>query len=216
MSSIWRTQAPLSEDVFHHLAAAIVSGELTPGERLRDEAIGQQFGFSRMPVREALHRLERIGLVEIVANRRTAVTHVTPERVQTTLEYAGYHAGIAAHVSVPRLTDDERAEAVRLVERASETAHLPAHASAARRDLFSYLSMRAGNAFQRAHMRDMEYAFERNLANVFAPETGIEGAREEYRELREAIIDGDGDAAERIVRRLHGIGTGSAPAGTHL
>ncbi len=55
---------PLRERVYVLLQQAIVTGELLPGQRVRDMEIAEQFGVSRTPVREALQRLEDEGLVE--------------------------------------------------------------------------------------------------------------------------------------------------------
>lgn len=61
--------------VYDLLLRAIVSGELEPGERVRDQEIAAQLGVSRTPVREALQRLEDEGLVE---TRRGSLTRIMP------------------------------------------------------------------------------------------------------------------------------------------
>ena len=48
---------------------AILSGRYGPGERLKVADLSSQFGFSAMPLREALRKLEGEGLVEIEPNR---------------------------------------------------------------------------------------------------------------------------------------------------
>jgi DNA-binding GntR family transcriptional regulator len=50
------------------LRAAILSGELPPGTRIRQEEIAARYGASRIPVRAALSILEADGLVKLVAN----------------------------------------------------------------------------------------------------------------------------------------------------
>ena len=50
------------------LRRAILAGEYSPGERIRQEVIAEQFGASRLPVREALRILQSDGLVTLVAN----------------------------------------------------------------------------------------------------------------------------------------------------
>ena len=60
------TGVSLSDEVYARIGAAIVDGSLAPGERLRDGDIAAQLGISRTPVREALQRLERFGLVELL------------------------------------------------------------------------------------------------------------------------------------------------------
>ncbi|MHA6631782.1 GntR family transcriptional regulator [Pseudonocardia sichuanensis] len=53
----------LADRTLASVRAAIVSGELAPGEPLRDRQLAEMLGVSRTPVREALHRLEALGLV---------------------------------------------------------------------------------------------------------------------------------------------------------
>ncbi|GAT74609.1 regulatory protein GntR HTH [Microbacterium sp. HM58-2] len=196
---------PLSETVFRALAQAIVSGEIPPQKRLNDDRIARQYGVSRTPVREAFRRLESIGFLEIYANRRTAVTSVTARTVRESLTYAGYQAGFAVHAGLPLLNADERAEAAQLAREAGRCVRSRAEASAARRRLFSYLSEHSGNPMHHAHMRDLEYAFERNLGGYFVPSELAAAAESDFEALAGAILRGDRALAEEIVRRLHGI-----------
>lgn len=64
---------PLSEIVHDKLRQAISQGQLQPGQRLRQETLANQLGVSRMPVREALQRLEQEGLVEVIPHRGAVV-----------------------------------------------------------------------------------------------------------------------------------------------
>ncbi len=54
----------LADQVYAFLKKGIVTGELQPGERLKELEIAQNLGASRTPVREALSRLEQEGLVQ--------------------------------------------------------------------------------------------------------------------------------------------------------
>lgn len=55
------------------IRGAIVTNEFRPGERIKVVDIASRFGFSAMPVREALRKLEGEGLVAIVPNRGAIV-----------------------------------------------------------------------------------------------------------------------------------------------
>ena len=93
----------LRERVYQALREALVSGELTPGRRLRDQELAARLGVSRTPVREALQRLEDEGLVETSPR---ALTRVTPLDARAAREafpvVAALHA-FAARSGVPRL-----------------------------------------------------------------------------------------------------------------
>lgn len=54
----------LGQLVFENLKQAIVRGDIVPGTRLVESQIAEGQGISRTPVREAIHKLEREGLIE--------------------------------------------------------------------------------------------------------------------------------------------------------
>ncbi|GAB2558001.1 GntR family transcriptional regulator [Leucobacter ruminantium] len=66
-----------SRRIRDQLIRAILDGELLPGQRIRQEALAAEYGVSRVPVREALHMLEREGLVTLVQNTGAWVTALT-------------------------------------------------------------------------------------------------------------------------------------------
>ncbi|GAA3670936.1 GntR family transcriptional regulator [Microbacterium marinilacus] len=194
----------LGEDAFHRIARAIARGQLRPGERLQDVELAERLHMSRTPVREALQRLERVGLVEILPSRLTRVTEVTPASQRMSRLHAGYQAGVAAHMAIPRLTLQERQEAAHLVEEMEAAIGAP-HASEARRSLYSYLSSRSGNVLHHDHMSDMEATLERNLTGMRFPPELLEQMRVLHADLRDAILAGDAAGAERLIRAQHGI-----------
>lgn len=100
----------LRERVYGALRDAIVTGELAPGQRLRDQLLAAQLGVSRTPVREALQRLEDEGLVQTSPR---ALTRVAPLDAQAAREafpvVAALHA-LAARHGAARLTASDLAE----------------------------------------------------------------------------------------------------------
>ncbi len=69
----------LSDEVVVRLRDAIVNAKIAPGERLREEILASSMGVSRGPVREAIQRLEREGLVIIHPNRGATVARLSRE-----------------------------------------------------------------------------------------------------------------------------------------
>ncbi|MET9513661.1 GntR family transcriptional regulator [Streptomyces sp. NPDC002994] len=76
------------------LRAALVSGELVPGEVYSGPALGARFGVSATPVREAMQQLAQEGAVEVVPNRGFRVT------VRTSVELAEL-AEVRSLIEVP-------------------------------------------------------------------------------------------------------------------
>jgi DNA-binding GntR family transcriptional regulator len=67
------TRQSLVDIAYVALRDAITSGTLLPGTRLREAALARHFSISTTPVREALRRLDREGLVRLSPNRGAVV-----------------------------------------------------------------------------------------------------------------------------------------------
>src|SRR5579875_2950750 len=70
---------PLRHSVYEALVELIVGGGLQPGEHLVESDLARQLGVSRQPVREALHRLEAEGWVDLRPSQG-AFVHVPTDR----------------------------------------------------------------------------------------------------------------------------------------
>ena len=75
-------RAPLGEQVYLALLRQIGSGELASGTRLRDAAIAAQLGVSRTPVREALLRLARDGILAAESGRGFRLRPMDPAELR--------------------------------------------------------------------------------------------------------------------------------------
>lgn len=195
----------LAEDVYRHVGAAIVSGELQPRERIRDVELAAKLHVSRMPVREALQRLERIGLVRMYPSRYTEVSEVTDATFHASREFAGFQSGFVAHLAATRMDDEQRAVVAGMIDRIVEAIDDPAASSSLRRDLFTYLSDRADNFLQHSLLEEASLALTRNLQLMVMEGEQRAAAVLSYRALRTALLDGDAAAAERSARALHGL-----------
>lgn len=97
----------LRDDVYRAIRDAIVTGAIRPGERLVDAQLQQWLGVSRTPIREALLRLERTGLVTAVPGRSTMVTPYDKEAVDHSRAVAAELHALAAHLAVPHLAGED-------------------------------------------------------------------------------------------------------------
>lgn len=71
----------VADRVFEEVHAAIMSGDLPPGHRLRIRELADELGTSVMPVREAIRRLVEIGLAETRPYRGAVVKDLSPEEL---------------------------------------------------------------------------------------------------------------------------------------
>jgi DNA-binding GntR family transcriptional regulator len=197
------TKQLLAEEVYQRVGASIIDGTLPPGHRIRDAELAAQFSVSRMPIREALQRLERIGLVEMYPSRYTQVTEVSAELTAKTLEFAGYVGGAIAAIAVPRLSDGERTEAAQLALALSESLDDAPAVAAARWSLIRYLSERGHNEIFRTVLDETSMLMYRNLRSWSLSTAEGDRMRALHAQLADAILAGDGPAAEHLVRAMH-------------
>ncbi len=71
-----------AQNIFELVQADIVLGVLRPSDPIREAEIAEKLGVSRTPVREALLRLQRLGLVDIFPQSGTRVAPIRIEKVR--------------------------------------------------------------------------------------------------------------------------------------
>jgi DNA-binding GntR family transcriptional regulator len=93
------TPALLPSVIYRQLHADIVSGVLVSGQPLRQEELARRFNVSRVPLREALTRLEAVGLIEQRPRRGYAVAELDASAIVDVFELRmviEQHAGAVA------------------------------------------------------------------------------------------------------------------------
>lgn len=97
----------MSDEAYERIRDAIVTGELPPGERVKDAEVAENLGLSRTPVREALARLMDMGLVEAKPGVYTRITVLDKDDVARTLAVLQALDNLAIRTATPRLTAED-------------------------------------------------------------------------------------------------------------
>jgi len=97
----------MQEVIFETLRERIISGEYEPGQRLIANDLAEEFEISRMPVREALTRLESTGLVELIPYKGAIVNELTAEDFVEIFHIRSVLEGLAARLACPLLTEHD-------------------------------------------------------------------------------------------------------------
>lgn len=97
-------RASLAQDCFERLRTAILAGELEAGTALPEAATAAKLGVSRVPVREALAKLEAQGLVEVDGGGRATVRRFSAEDVHELLSLRAAYQTLAARRAAERVT----------------------------------------------------------------------------------------------------------------
>src|ERR1700730_8872448 len=107
------TRQSLVDVAYVALRDAITSGVLVPGSRLREAQLASHFSISTTPVREALRRLDREGLVRLSPNRGANVTEFNLREVVDLFEVGEVvECRAVRRAAGQRLRDLKPAEAV--------------------------------------------------------------------------------------------------------
>jgi DNA-binding GntR family transcriptional regulator len=87
------------------IQARVLSGDVPVGSRLRQEALAEEFGVSRTPVREALRQLQATGIVELLPNRGAVVRGPSAREIREAYEVRAELEGLAAERAAERISD---------------------------------------------------------------------------------------------------------------
>lgn len=97
----------LGDQVFETIKELIISNVYHPGEVLQIDRLAGEFGVSTTPVREALLRLEGVGLVDIERNKGAVVTQVSEKRSRYIWEFRRILEARVARDAAVKCTDEE-------------------------------------------------------------------------------------------------------------
>ena len=100
--------------VAEELRSRILLGDLGPGSALRQEALAEELGVSRIPLREAIRLLSTEGLVDLVPHRGAFVSMISLAEVREFFEIRLRIEPWLLHEAVGRLTESNlrRAEGI--------------------------------------------------------------------------------------------------------
>ena len=106
----------LTDRAYRDLEEMIVTLQLEPNAVLSETALAQDLGIGRTPIREALQRLAREGLVMILPRKGILVSEINPRKQLLLLAVRREIERLLARASATRLTDNERQQFVEIAD----------------------------------------------------------------------------------------------------
>ncbi len=191
----------LREKVYDELRADLISCRLAPGTEIRENDLAQRFAVSKSPVRDALMRLEREGLVITLPRQGYRVAPVSLADVQDM-----FHLRDALEQAcmerIARRASDEQLAALGDF-RSFDAADWPGGFVAYNREFHRALARISGNARMRDHLIDLIDQMERAVVlSVSSLKKGDpQSLVDEHAELIDALQARQGARAQRIVSR---------------
>ncbi|MGF6376918.1 DNA-binding GntR family transcriptional regulator [Clostridiales Family XIII bacterium PM5-7] len=111
---------PLREIVYEHLKFQILTGKITPGTRMMEVELAEEMGVSRTPIREAIRKLEKEGMVSIEPRRGAYASDISMKDMVDILEVREDLEGLAASLAAERITEEQVEELRRITKGYSE------------------------------------------------------------------------------------------------
>lgn len=106
----------LTDRAYRELEEMIVTLQLEPNAVLSETALSQDLGIGRTPIREALQRLAREGLVMILPRKGILVSEINPRKQLLLLAVRREIERLLARASATRLTDKERQQFIEIAD----------------------------------------------------------------------------------------------------
>ena len=193
------------------IAEQIIGGKLSPGDRLDERLLAQEFNVSRTPVREALRKLAARGLTQILPMRGAVVMHIGIKELSELLNADCELEALCARLAAESMSTMEKIELQYVHQKAKELAE--------KNDLEGYLE--TNQEFHRlilegAH-NDVLYQLVAGVRDRLSPyrqyhpaETArLATASAAHDAIVDAIVTGDEEKAYREMR-AHNARLGSA------
>jgi DNA-binding GntR family transcriptional regulator len=191
---------PLREIVYDQLKQQILTGEINPGTRMMEVDLARDMGVSRTPIREAIRKLEKEGLVIIEPRRGAYVSDISVKDMVDTLVVREDLEGLAGLLAAETISREEVEELDQITTRYSD-----AIAAGDTANIIHFDEM--------FHRRIVELTGNQTLIQLFGSVqeqalrfrylyyddfSRYENMPVEHRNIVEAIRSGDGEAARRV------------------
>jgi len=201
----WPTGPPVARGVYLSktdfmaalLRELIITGDLAPGEALRQRDLADRFGVSPTPVREALRRLESEGLVRYDPHRGSTVIEADVGSLQEKYRIRAALEGLAASLAAPKISDDDIRELESYNERLADVSLSPDEVNDINRTLHFRVYEMAGSPLLVALMRLLWQSFPQGPQMARPREESIA----EHKQLIEALQRRDAAAAQAVTQQ---------------
>lgn len=194
-----RQAASAADIVYESLRKAIIEGDIAEGESLRQEEIARMFNTSRIPVREALSRLEQHGLITTRRYRGAVVAGLSIEEIAEIFEFRALIEAEVMRLAVPNL-DREALDRARRYCEAFDRETDPHRWGEINRHFHTTLYEASRRPY---HLHNVGLSFDRIDRYLRAQLTfthGMPRAGREHEAILAACEKGDADLASRLTR----------------
>jgi len=195
---------PLPTIVYDVVRKAIMEGVYRPGESVRQEALARQFSVSRVPIREALSRLEAEGLVVLRPRRGYVVKELDHNEIAEIFEMRAVMEEHAAYVATKVRTAQDIVAVEALLSRMEAMSSGTLSEAPQWVETNRIFHHRIFASSKREHLCQAIGNYRAWVDGCIRIEIAVTGRLEEahkdHREIVSAFVEGDADRAGRLSR----------------
>lgn len=189
----------VADRIFESLRRAVISGALKDGDPLRQEELARHFNASRIPVREALTRLEQHGLAQIRRFHGYTVAQMSRQQIEEICRFRALVEGEVVACAAAWASDETLTRA-RQTCRAFAEERDPVLWGERNREFHAALYADCGLPY---HLEAVHAALdktERYLVDQLVLTSGMRRARSEHKAILAAFEARDPLLAEKLTR----------------
>lgn len=194
--------------IFESLREAITDGSLAEGAVLRQDNIAKLFNVSRIPVREALTRLEEQGLITTQRYRGSVVASLSLDEIKEIFEFRSLIEPEVIRHSVQSASQDSLEQAADYCRRFGSEAD-PKNWGMLNRQFHYMLYRDCQRPYYLQVVNSALDRIERYQRLQLTLTNGMDRARREHQGMLDASLAGDADRAAELTRQ-HILGAGQS------
>lgn len=189
-----------SEPIYTILRNKIIAGDFAPGEPLRQDEIAKAHGVSKIPVREALLKLEVDGFVLFRKNRGAVVRELSTEEILHLMDIRVALECKAIELAVPEMIQDDFDAAAAILEEYSQEMD-PARWSDLNLRFHRLLYEPSGNDTLLQLISDIQQRIGPSLRQFVTETSGRDRPNAEHHQILGACREGRVDEAVALLRQ---------------
>lgn len=196
----------LKDTIRGQIIELIITGQLKPGERIKEIELSKLFKVSRTPLREALISLERLNLIRSAPNVGFTINELSSDEVEEVYPLLCLLECYALELSFPRLQTQ-----IKPLEKANQSLHTkrksPHAAYVADREFHQHLIQYCKNTTVLKMIHELSLRISRYEHCYMAKSEQLEHSYEQHEKIIKAIRAGDLGAAKKALQTNWKYGT---------
>ncbi|MFT4041200.1 MAG: GntR family transcriptional regulator [Thermomicrobiales bacterium] len=194
--------ATLAEQVYQRLRSDILGNVYPPNAALPEKVLASELNVSRVPVREALHRLASEGLVTLRPRHGAFVSSLSSQQFLDAYRVREALEELAIKLALPHLNESDLTELARLQEqmRLCAAADDAETFFAANRAFHAVFIERSCNDYLKNIYFPLMDQMRRHVSSSLELRGGLQRSIEEHQAILDAVRAGDATEAARLLR----------------